>query len=125
MDLFSSGIATGSMLSSTSMFLYSFFLIHGRQANKDTSQVFCNTPKFEELNKAEKELYHDDKDMYNKLSRKSGKGLLYAKSGEAGETWVPLFEKAYAKLHGDYASLSGGRSSEGIEDLTGCVIKVE
>lgn len=85
------------------------------------SQLFCNTPKFEELKTAEKELYHDDKDMYNKLSRKSGKGLLYAKSGEAGETWVPLFEKAYAKLHGDYASLSGGRSSEGIEDLTGCV----
>jgi hypothetical protein len=89
------------------------------------SQLFCNTPKFEELKKAEKELYHDDKDMYNKLSRKSGKGLLYAKSGEAGETWVPLFEKAYAKLHGDYASLNGGQSSEGIEDLTGCVIKIE
>ncbi|KAF9480349.1 cysteine proteinase [Pholiota conissans] len=84
-------------------------------------QLFCNTPKFEELKKQEQELYHDDKDLYNKLTRKSGKGLLYAKSGSAGETWVPLFEKAYAKLHGDYASLAGGRSSEGIEDLTGGV----
>ncbi|KJA14944.1 hypothetical protein HYPSUDRAFT_412380 [Hypholoma sublateritium FD-334 SS-4] len=82
-------------------------------------QIFCNTPKFEELKKEEQELYHDDKEMYNNLTRQGGKGLVYAKSGSSGETWVPLFEKAYAKLHGDYLSLTGGTSSEGIEDLTG------
>ena len=31
----------------------------------------------------------------------------------------PLFEKAFAKLHGDYASLHGGFTNEAIEDLTG------
>ncbi|KAF5375377.1 hypothetical protein D9615_007968 [Tricholomella constricta] len=41
-----------------------------------------------------------------------------------GETWVPLIEKAYAKLHGDYVSLSGGKSLEAVEELTGGVSTV-
>lgn len=55
------------------------------------------------------------------MARKGGKGLKFARSGTLGETWVPLIEKAYAKLHGDYDSLTGGRMSDGIEDLTGQV----
>ncbi|KAJ7613033.1 hypothetical protein FB45DRAFT_993113 [Roridomyces roridus] len=83
--------------------------------------LFTSIPKWEELNYAEKELYHHDKDKYNASARKGSKTLYFAKSGTEGETWVPLIEKAYAKLHGDYASLGWGYASEAIEDLTGAV----
>ncbi|KAJ3515588.1 hypothetical protein NLJ89_g1665 [Agrocybe chaxingu] len=84
-------------------------------------QLFCSLPKFEELSMAERNLYHGDKSLYNRNARASGKNLLNARSATPGETWVPLIEKAYAKLHGDFASLDGGRMSEAIEDLTGGV----
>ncbi|ESK87854.1 hypothetical protein Moror_15302 [Moniliophthora roreri MCA 2997] len=83
--------------------------------------VFTAIPKFEELSAQEKQLYHNDKELYNNSARKNGKGLYFAKSGQQGETWVSLIEKAYAKLHGSYGALAGGFSSEAIEDLTGGV----
>ncbi|KAF9038120.1 hypothetical protein BJ165DRAFT_1353090 [Panaeolus papilionaceus] len=86
--------------------------------------LFTRVPKYEELKATEQELYHYDKEIYNKSARKGGKSLYFAKSGTAGETWVPLTEKAYAKLHGNYSSLISGHVCEAIEDLTGGVSTV-
>ncbi|KAG6918281.1 hypothetical protein DXG01_015373 [Tephrocybe rancida] len=83
--------------------------------------LYTSVPKWEELTIVEKELYHEDKLRYNSTARKGGKTLYFARCGTTGETWVPLIEKAYAKLHGNYASISGGFSHEAVEDLTGHV----
>ncbi|KAJ7479510.1 hypothetical protein FB451DRAFT_1395096 [Mycena latifolia] len=83
--------------------------------------LYTAVPKYEELSAAEKALFQNDKERYNASARNGSKTLYFAKSGTVGETWVPLAEKAYAKLHGDYGSLGSGYASEGVEDLTGGV----
>ncbi|KAF8524391.1 hypothetical protein BU17DRAFT_85000 [Hysterangium stoloniferum] len=84
-------------------------------------QLCTTVAKYETLSGAEKNLYHHDKDLFEKVARKGSKTLLFSRSVQENETWVPLLEKAYAKFHGDYASLSGGYACEALEDLTGGV----
>jgi len=47
--------------------------------------------------------------------------LYFAKCADPNEIWLPLLEKAYAKIHGDYDAIQGGDSGEAVEDLTGGV----
>ncbi|KLO18822.1 cysteine proteinase [Schizopora paradoxa] len=84
-------------------------------------QLFTQVPRWEALTADTQKLYHKDRYIYEKIARKGGKTLYFARSAQENETWVPLFEKAFAKLHGDYASLHGGFTNEAIEDLTGGV----
>ncbi|KAF6743622.1 hypothetical protein DFP72DRAFT_1079815 [Ephemerocybe angulata] len=84
--------------------------------------LFTNIPKYEHLDQATKQIYHEDKDRFEAIARKGGRLLTYAKAGTSDETWVSLIEKAYAKLYGCFAHInSGGQTGEAIEDLTGGV----
>ncbi|KAK7755351.1 hypothetical protein SLS62_002577 [Diatrype stigma] len=58
---------------------------------------------------------------YRKTYQTGSKALFFGQCKDQNETWVPLIEKAYAKAHGDFASLSGGWIGEGLEDLSGGV----
>ncbi|GKT52712.1 calpain family cysteine protease [Colletotrichum tofieldiae] len=59
--------------------------------------------------------------VYRKTYQTGSKALFFAQCKDQNETWVPLLEKAYAKAHGDFASLAGGWIGEGLEDLSGGV----
>lgn len=59
--------------------------------------------------------------IYRKTFQTGSKALFFGQCKDKEDTWVPLMEKAYAKAHGDYASLEGGWVGEGIEDLSGGV----
>ena len=38
---------------------------------------------------------------------------------DSNEMWLPLIEKAYAKLHKTYENLNGGKMTDAMVDLTG------
>ncbi|KAI0115230.1 cysteine proteinase [Daldinia grandis] len=59
--------------------------------------------------------------VYRKTYQTGSKALFFGQCKDQRETWVALVEKAYAKAHGDYGSLSGGWIGEGLEDLSGGV----
>lgn len=80
------------------------------------------------LSEADFDHYGDTYDSTGKRAREHRKryqtgsdALYFAKCADKNETWLPLLEKAYAKVHGDYEAISGGWSGEAVEDMTGGV----
>ena len=52
------------------------------------------------------------------VKNRDGK-VIFAMCKDPNELWVPLIEKAYAKLHGCYKALIGGYSHTALADMTG------
>jgi len=66
---------------------------------------------------------HIDDRLPVRVTKNGGVYLYFASCRDEGEFWVPLVEKAYAKLHGSYEALEGGNICDAMKDLTGGAIE--
>ncbi|KZT25338.1 cysteine proteinase [Neolentinus lepideus HHB14362 ss-1] len=83
--------------------------------------LFVHSTQYENLPDEEKKRFRKDKRQYNQMARSGSKALYFASSRTEGEVWVPLIEKAFAKLYGDYSAINYGHTWDAVENLTGGV----
>ncbi|KAJ1399835.1 hypothetical protein B484DRAFT_245813 [Ochromonadaceae sp. CCMP2298] len=94
-------------------------------ANEDLLQVcFWKQDSFKEHGLYVLRFYKDCNVIFvivdDRLPVKNKDGrLIFAGNKDPNELWVPLIEKAYAKLHGCYKALIGGFTHYGLADMTG------
>ena len=50
----------------------------------------------------------DMQEWYHMMYQTGSGALYFSQCRDTDETWLPLFEKAYAKAHGDYDALRWG-----------------
>ncbi|KAJ3044236.1 hypothetical protein HDV00_002914 [Rhizophlyctis rosea] len=85
-------------------------------------QLFVKHADFSQADIVERQKFRGDERLYKHVLLKNSDALYFSSCKDQNKTWLPLLEKAYAKIHGDYESISGGITGEAVEDLTGGVI---
>ncbi|CAG8472191.1 9508_t:CDS:2 [Ambispora leptoticha] len=66
-----------------------------------------------------------DDQLYTHIDPETKKEILtFGRCKDHTSTWLPLLEKAYAKIHGDYENIDLGSIGHGLEDLTGGVANI-
>ncbi|KAJ3055624.1 hypothetical protein HK097_009951 [Rhizophlyctis rosea] len=85
-------------------------------------QLYVKHADFNQADMVERQKFKGDERLYKHVLQKNSDALYFSSCKDPNKTWLPLLEKAYAKVHGDYESISGGITGEAVEDLTGGVI---
>ncbi|KAJ3296235.1 hypothetical protein HK104_001800, partial [Borealophlyctis nickersoniae] len=107
--------------------------------------LYVRAKDYDQADPDVRQLLKDDEDLYRRVFQTGSDALYFSCCKDNNETWLPLLEKAFAKVHGDYEAIDGGLtgyvlaahtllphghvsvfshispSSEAVEDLTGGV----
>jgi hypothetical protein len=77
-------------------------------------KLYLMRPDYEDCDESERYKWEvnrvriNSEEDYRREFQSNSRALYYAQSSHPDETWVPLIEKAYAKIHGDYSAIEGG-----------------
>ena len=96
--------------------------VYGFVFNRDSNWVYSivddhlylNAKNFEHAEKATADALvalntiGDKQERYQMMYQTGSGALYFSQNRDPDETWLPLFEKAYAKVHGDYDALRWG-----------------
>lgn len=71
-------------------------------------QLYVKHADFNQADMVERQKFKGDERLYKHVLQKNSDALYFSSCKDPNKTWLPLLEKAYAKVHGDYESISGG-----------------
>lgn len=121
--LFSDGVNEGSLqvTSESGNWYLSALAILTRAGNKNLEKMFV--AKYPQYGIYQCRFYKDGDwcivTIDDRIPCTEDNTPAFARSRDSNEFWVPLLEKAYAKLYGSYSAIQSGSIGEALRDFTG------